>query len=136
MPCHCNQNIFFINKNKIPMDRKGDITYSRIICNYREQKKDMYCTRITMGSNLINYPGNCGTPTANLLTTELLFNSVILTPHLKFMCIVINDIYLCTPMVQYKYFRMKFELFPDVIIKEYDLCNKVDSNRNVHCEVR
>ncbi len=43
-----------------------------------------------MGGNLINYPGNCGTPTADLLTVKLLFNSIISTPHAKFMCIDIK----------------------------------------------
>jgi hypothetical protein len=89
-----------------------------------------------MGGNLINYPGDCGTPTADLLTVKLLFNSVISTPQAKFMCINIKDFYLCTPMSQYKYFRMKLELFPNDIIEEYDLCNKVDARGDVHCKVR
>ncbi len=36
----------------------------------------------------------------------------------------------------HEYFRMKLELFPDDIIEEYDLRNKVNANGNVHCEVR
>jgi hypothetical protein len=55
-----------------------------------------------MGGNLINYPGDCGTPTADLLTVKLLFNSVISTPQAKFMCIDIKDFYLCTPMECYE----------------------------------
>ncbi len=31
---------------------------------------------------------------------------------------------------------MKLELFPKDVIIEYNLCNKVDSNGNVHCNVR
>jgi hypothetical protein len=58
------ETIVFIDKKEIPKDRKGNITYGRICCNYCKQKKDLYCTCITMGGNLINYPGNCGTPTA------------------------------------------------------------------------
>jgi hypothetical protein len=80
-PCHTTKTFVFINKNEIPKDRKGNITYGCIVCNYHKQKKDMYCTRITMGGNQINYPGNWGTPTANLLTVKLLFNSIISTPH-------------------------------------------------------
>jgi hypothetical protein len=88
-----------------------------------------------MGGNLINYPGDCGTPTADLLTVKLLLNSVISTPYARFMCIDIKDYYLCTPMSQYKYIRMKLEFFPNIIIKEYNLCNKVDAKGNVHCEI-
>jgi hypothetical protein len=52
------------------------------------------------------------------------------------MCIDIKDFYLCTPMALYEYFRMKLELFPDDMIEEYNIRNKVDSNRDVHCKVR
>jgi hypothetical protein len=31
---------------------------------------------------------------------------------------------------------MKMELFPQDIIDQYDLTNKVDHNGNTHCEVR
>ena len=85
-----------------------------------------------MGGNLINYPGNCGTPTADLLTVKLLRNSIIFTSNTKFMSIDIKDFYLKTPMARYEYFRMKLELFPEDIIEEYDLGNKVGANGNVH----
>jgi hypothetical protein len=62
---------------------------------------------IMMGGNLVNYPDNCGTTTADLLTIKLMFNSIILTPNAKFMTINIKDFYLMTPMDQYKYFTMK-----------------------------
>jgi hypothetical protein len=63
----------------IPEDRKKDETYARIVYVFCDGKKDKYRTRITMGGNLVNYPGNCGTPTANLLTVKLLLNSIIST---------------------------------------------------------
>jgi hypothetical protein len=85
--------------------------------------------------NLINYPGNCGTPTADLFTVKLLLNSIISMPNAKFMSIDIKDFYLNTPMAHYKYFRMKLELFPKDVIIEFNLCNKVNSKGNVHCEV-
>ena len=89
-----------------------------------------------MGGNLINYPGDCGTPTANLLTVKVLFNSIISTPNARFMSIDIKDFYLKTPMARYEYFHMTLELFPEDVIQEYDLQNKVDANGNIHCEVR
>ncbi len=60
-----------------------------------------------MGGNLINYPGDCGTPTADLLTVKLLLNSVISTPNARFMTIKLKDFYFMTAMKCYKYFRMK-----------------------------
>jgi hypothetical protein len=130
------ETIFFVDRKEIPQDRQHDITYGCICCNYWEQKKDAYQTHITMGGNLINYPGDCGTPTADLLTVKLLFNSVISTPQAKFMCIDIKDFYLCTLMSRYEYFRMKLELFPDDIIEEYNLHSKVGARGDVHCEVK
>jgi len=62
------ETIFFIKKDEIPQERRGDETYARIVCVYRDGKKDKYRTRITMGGNLVNFPGDCGTPTADLLT--------------------------------------------------------------------
>jgi hypothetical protein len=72
-----------------------------------------------MGGNLINYPDNCGTPTVDILTIKLLFNSIISTPNSKFMTINIKDFYLMMPMDCYEYFRMKLELFPQDIINKY-----------------
>jgi hypothetical protein len=89
-----------------------------------------------MGSNLINYPGDCRTPMANLLTVKILLNSIILMPNAKFMTIDMNDFYLNTPMEQYKYFRMMLKLFPKDVINEYNLCNKVDTNGNILFKVQ
>jgi hypothetical protein len=128
--------IALMSKDMIPHNRCKDITYGQIICNYRSEKKDPYRTHITMGGNLINYLDDCGTPTADLLTVKLMFNSVISTPNTKFMTINIKDFYLMTPMEQYEYFHIKIELFPPDIIEEYGLRNKVDADGNVFCEVR
>jgi hypothetical protein len=125
-----------MSKDMIPQNRCKDITYGQIVCNYCSEKKDPYRTRITMGGNLINYPDDCGTPTADLLTVKIMFNSVISTSNAKFMMIDIKDFYLMTPMQQYEYLRMKLELFPPDIIDEYGLRDKVDANGNVFCEVQ
>ena len=41
--------------------------------------------RLTVVSDRINYPGNCGTPTADMLTVKLLLSSVISNKGAKFM---------------------------------------------------
>jgi hypothetical protein len=130
------ETIAFMAKQQIPQARRKDITYRRIVCTYRSEKNDPYRTRITMGGNLFNYPDDCGTPTADLLTVKLMFNSIISTPGAKFMTIDIKDFYLMTPMDCYKYFRMKLDLFPQDIIDEYGLRDKVDTDGNIFCEVR
>jgi hypothetical protein len=129
------ETIFFVNKTEIPEECRGNVTYGQIVCTYRDAKKVKFLTRITMGGNLINYPGDCRTPTAYLLTVKLLLNSVISTPNARFMTLDLKDFYLMTPMKCYEYFQMKLELFPQDIIDLYDLQKKADHNGNVHCEV-
>jgi hypothetical protein len=88
----------FINKADIPAERWHDITYGRIVANFRPQKDDPYRIHLTNGGNRINFPSDCGTPTANMITTKLLLNSIISTPGPRFMTIDIKDFYLNTPM--------------------------------------
>ena len=58
--------------------------------------------RLTVGNTRVNYPGNCGTPTTNMITIKLPLNHVISAPGAKFMTIDIKDFYLNTPMLRYK----------------------------------
>ena len=92
------ETIFFAQKEDIPSDRKGDKTYARIVCAYRDGKKNKYRTSVKMGGNLVNFPGDCGTPTADLLTVKLVLNSIISTTTANFMTLDIKDFYLMTPM--------------------------------------
>ena len=83
--------IYFIDKADIPAERWKDVTYGRVVVAYLPEKSDSYQTRITVGGNLIAYPGDCGTPTVDLLTVKLLINSIISTQGAKFMTIEIKD---------------------------------------------
>jgi hypothetical protein len=129
------ETMSFKSKSQIPQERRKDITYGRIVCVYRSEKTDPHRTRITMGGNLINYPDDCGTPPADLITVKILLNSIVSTLNAKFMTIDLKDFYLMTPMTQKEYFRMKLDLFPADIIEEYKLQDVVDPDGNVYCEV-
>ena len=72
--------ISFIHKHEVPQDRMKDVTYIRFICRVQTEKREPNRTRATMGGNLINYPDDVGTPTANLLLIKIFLNSVISTP--------------------------------------------------------
>ena len=67
---------------------------------------------------------------------KLLLNSVILIPGVKFITLDIKNCYLKTPMPRYEYFRMKLELFPDDAIKEYNICEKVESDGYTYAKIR
>ena len=91
--------IRFMNKQmikKIPSN--CTITYARIVVNYQPQKKDPNRVQITAGGNLINYPDELTTRTANLCTTKMLWSIIVSTPGAKYMCIDIKNMYLATPL--------------------------------------
>jgi hypothetical protein len=65
----------------IPKDRV--ITYAKVVVNHHLQKVDPNQIRITSGGNLINYPGELITRTADITTAKLLWNSMLSTPGLS-----------------------------------------------------
>jgi hypothetical protein len=94
------ETIFFIQKHQAPPD--WTVTYGRICVNIRPQKEETHRTQLTVGGNLIKYPDDVSTPTANFTTAKILFNSVISTPNAKFMTADIKDFYLNTEMECYE----------------------------------
>ena len=58
--------LFFIPRSKVPKNKLP--TYARFVCSYRPQKAEPYCTHITIGGNLIDYPGNLSMKVADMTT--------------------------------------------------------------------
>jgi hypothetical protein len=89
-------NAIFVMKHAevllIPADRT--ITYVRVVVDFCPQKADPHCIRITAGGNLISYPGELTTQTADLTTSKLMRNSVLSTKGTKYMCLDIKKFYL------------------------------------------
>ncbi len=81
-----------------------------------------------MGGNRINYPGDCGMSTVNMVTVKLHLNSVISTKSACYCTIDLKDFYLMTPMARPEYMRMKLKDLPAEFVELYNLTNKVDSN--------
>ena len=67
--------MYFLPYENIPIDRRKDVTYARIVVDYRPQKQEKERTRITVGGNLINYPDDVSTKTAEISTAKILINS-------------------------------------------------------------
>ena len=76
----------------IPTDRT--ITYARVVVDFCPQKADLHRICITAGGNLINYPGELTTQTADLTTSKLMWNSVLSTEGAKYICLDIKNFYL------------------------------------------
>jgi hypothetical protein len=128
--------IDFITKEDVPADRFKDTTYARIVCNYRPEKEDPNRVRITVGGNKINYPGDCGTRTADLLTVKLLLNSVISTPGAKFKTMDIANFYLKTPLKRKEYLKMKLAGFPANVVEHYSLNEKATKDGWVYVAIK
>ena len=60
------------------------------ICYYKEKKEDLNRTQLTVGGDRISYHGNCGTPSSDLLTLNIIFDVILLTTNDKFMALDIE----------------------------------------------
>ena len=53
--------ILFIPKEKVPSGRT--VTYGITMAEIRPQQYETHCNRLTVGENIINFPGDITTPT-------------------------------------------------------------------------
>ena len=124
--------IKFVRYEDIPKDRRKDVTYGQFVCTVRPEKKEQNRTRLVVGGDKINYPGEVATPTAEMLVAKLLFNSVVSTPKAKFMTMDISNFYLMTPLKRPEFIRMKITDVPTEIIDEYKLREKVSKEGSIY----
>ena len=87
----------------------------------RPNKAETHRVHVTAGGDRLIYPGVTSTDTASLTTTKCHFNSVISTPHAKFMTADIKDFYYGSPLDQLEYVRMALADIPPEIITQYKL---------------
>ncbi len=57
-------------RDKILADQK--VTYARIVCDFCPQKEDRNRVHIAVGGNLIDYPFECITRTADVMTSKIM----------------------------------------------------------------
>lgn len=111
--------IHFIPHTDMPADKTA--TYGRIVCTHRPQKEEQNRTRLTVGGDRIHYDGDVSTPTGDITTAKLLFNSTISTPSARFTTMDISNFYLNTPLARYEYMRLRLDIIPQEIIDAYNL---------------
>ena len=66
-----------VNKNKI-------VTYDCLVCGIRLHKTEIHNIFLMVGVKSLEYSGDVITPTMNLTTSKLLFNSIMLTENANF----------------------------------------------------
>jgi hypothetical protein len=127
--------IKFIHKDQVPAERMKNVMYGSSRCNYKPNKEEKECTRLTAGGDRINYPDNCGTQTADMTLFKILINSILSTPNAKCIMMDIKDFYLRTPMKRPEYMRLKITDIPEEIIEQYKLKLSATPDRYVYCEI-
>lgn len=127
--------IFFIQRHEIPEDRQGNVTYLRFVCDYRPQKSERNRTRVTVGGNLIDYPGDVSTRTADLTTVKCLANSIISTKNGKAMACDLKNYYLGTIMKRHEFAKVHISLIPPEIVIKYKLLELQDSKGYIYIRI-
>ena len=125
----------FIPKQQVPEDRMKVITYGKFVCNARPEKDEINRTRFVVGGNRINYPGDVGTPTADMLLAKILFSSVISTKNAMFMTGDIKNFYLNTPLKRRECIKLNLADIPQEVINEYKFKCISTKDESVYLEV-
>jgi hypothetical protein len=110
---------FFIKLTNIPKDR--EITYGKIVCDYKPHKKEKERVRLTVGGDRLDYSGDVATSTADITTFKILMNSTLSTEYAAMMMMDIKNYYLGTPLPRFEYMRMLLSRFPKEIVQKYNL---------------
>ena len=75
----------------IPDNLQKYVTYGQIVVDCRHPKDKPYHYHLTLGSNLIKYPGQVNAQTSDLTTAKLQVNSTILASGAQLMCCDIKN---------------------------------------------
>jgi hypothetical protein len=102
--------IFFIPVNTVPNGKV--ITYGRFVVDICPNKSETHRVRLTVGGNLIQYPDDVSTRSADITTSKCLWNSTISTEGAKYMFLDVTNFYLGTPMDSFKYMCLPIKLIP------------------------
>jgi hypothetical protein len=113
--------IIFIQRSNTPKGRK--VTYGSFVVDIKDHKEEKERTRLTVGGDQIEYPGEKSTRTAGLTTAKILINSVFSTMGAKFLVIDIKNFYLNTPLGRFEYMVINLSSLPQETIDKYDLLN-------------
>jgi hypothetical protein len=125
--------IRFIQRSIIPKGRK--VTYGSFVVDIKDHKEEKKRTRLTVGGDQIEFPGDKSTRTAGLTTAKILINSVISTLGAKFLVIDITNFYLNTPLGRFEYMIINFSSLPQETIDKYDLLNLAQDGK-VYIEIQ
>jgi hypothetical protein len=125
--------IRFIRRSNIPKGRK--VTYGSFVVDIKDHKEEKERTRLTVGGDQIEYPGDKSTQTAGLTTEKILINSVISNLGGKFLVIDINNFYLNTSLGRFENMVNNLSSLPQETIEKYDLI-ELSQDGKVYIEIQ
>ena len=125
-----------IRYENIPLDRRKEIAFSKVVCTLRPDKAYPNRTRITIAGQNIKYPGDVGNKTASLDLVKLLLNIVLSHQGAKFVTFDIRNYYLQTPLDCPKYVCIKLSDITLKFVDEYNLKDFVNANGWVYFEIK
>ena len=89
-----------------------------------------------MEGDKLSYDGPTTTQCASLITTKILLNSVVSTILALFMYADIHNFYYNTPMVDFEYMKLPLSMFPQEIVEQYNLKDRVAADGYVYMDTR
>jgi hypothetical protein len=107
--------IKFMHGNELPADQQP--SYPRFVCTERPQKEEKFRTQMTVGGNLIDYPGDISVGTVEMETIKMLLNGVVSTPGAQFCSADVTNFYLNMPMDRHEFVRIPINLIPNEIVQ-------------------
>ena len=124
--------MIFRPKSAVPTTAK--VTYARLVSKIRPQKSETHPVRMTVGDNLLDYADDTRSPTVALITSKILFNSIVSTQNAKFLGLDIKNFYLQTTLPNSQLMKFPINLIPTEIIKQYNL-QDIQHNNWVYLEI-
>jgi hypothetical protein len=125
--------IRFIRRSNIPKGRK--VTYGSFVVDIKDHKEEKERTRLTVGGDQIEYPGDKSTRIAGLTTAKILINSFISTLGAKFLVIDIKKFYLKTLLGRFEYMVINLSSLPQETSDKYDLIELAQDGK-VYIEIQ
>jgi hypothetical protein len=113
--------MFIMTQDKIAHTycKKKFFTFANQVVDYRPQKDEPNCIRITAMGNLITCDGESSVRTVDINTVKLHWNSVVSTPNAKYMRLHTENFYLTAAFEYFEYMKMLLSLFPVWIVEQY-----------------
>ena len=102
--------MFFIHSREVPQYIK--VNYLCIVCDIQPQKKGIYWVHITVGTEKSIDNGPVSTPTADLMTAKVHWNSVLSTPNAKYLIVEVKNFYLNNPINNKEFHKKAINLTP------------------------